>query len=98
MSKKELVQTAKQLIASPSCCPELKAVTKRWLDAVGTAEEKEDAHALVLELMEVGGYVFIMYMIITFIMLFVGGFSHSMQFRRCRSEEDFTLSEPQTLC
>ena len=52
MSKKELVQTAKQLIASPSCCPELKAVTQRWLDAVGTAEEKEDAHALVLELME----------------------------------------------
>ena len=52
MSKKELVKIAKQLVAASSCCPELKVATQRWLDAIGTAEEKEEAHALVLELME----------------------------------------------
>ena len=52
MNKKELVQTAKQLIASPSCCPELKTVTQRWLNSIGTPEEKAFAHDLVQELME----------------------------------------------
>ncbi len=52
MSKKELIKTAKQLIAAPSCCPELKAATQRWLDAIRTADEKEYAQALVQELME----------------------------------------------
>ena len=52
MNKKELVQTAKQLIASPSCCLELKTVTQRWLDSIGTPEEKAFAHDLVQELME----------------------------------------------
>ena len=52
MSKKELVQTARQLVATPSCCPELKAAAQRWLDAVGTTDEKECAQALVQELME----------------------------------------------
>ena len=52
MTKQELIETTKTLIAAPSCCQELKAVAQAWLDAVGTAGEKTAAEAFLKELKE----------------------------------------------
>ena len=52
MNKNELVETVKSMIAAPSCCADLKAVGRNWLDAVGTAGEKAAAEALLKELGE----------------------------------------------
>lgn len=52
MNKNELVETVKSMIAAPSCCADLKAVGRKWLDAVGTAGEKNAAEALLSELEE----------------------------------------------
>ena len=40
MTKQELIETAKAMIAAPSCCQDLKTVAQAWIDAVGTAGEK----------------------------------------------------------
>ena len=47
---KEIIEQAKNLIAAHSCCQEAKAAANAWLCAVGTADEKEKAKALVAEL------------------------------------------------
>ena len=52
MTKQELIETAKAMIAAPSCCQDLKTVAQAWIDAVGTAGEKAAADALLAELKE----------------------------------------------
>ena len=52
MTKQELVETVKTMIAAPSCCQDLKPIAQAWIDAVGTAGEKEAADALLTELKE----------------------------------------------
>jgi len=49
MSKAEIAEKVKELINAPSCCAELKAVGKAWLDAVGTSAEKEMSEKLIAE-------------------------------------------------
>ena len=44
---KEIIEQAKNLIAAHSCCQEAKDAANAWLCAVGTADEKEKAKALV---------------------------------------------------
>lgn len=50
MTKQELMEKAKEMIAAPSCCSELKDAANAWLDAVGTEKEEEAARGLILEL------------------------------------------------
>lgn len=50
MDKNELIQTVKTMIAAPSCCADLKAAGQKWLDAVGTADEKAAGAALLQEI------------------------------------------------
>ncbi len=50
MSKAEIAEKVKELINAPSCCAELKAVGKAWLEAVGTSAEKEMSEKLIAEL------------------------------------------------
>ena len=52
MTKQELIETPKAMIAAPSCCQELKAAAQAWIDAVGTTGEKAAADALLAELKE----------------------------------------------
>ena len=52
MTKQELIETAKTMIAAPSCCQPLKTAAQAWIDAVGTAGEKAAADALLAELKE----------------------------------------------
>ena len=52
MTKQELIETTKTMIAAPSCCQDLKSVAQAWIDAVGTAGEKAAAEALLAELKE----------------------------------------------
>ena len=52
MTKQELIETAKTMIAAPSCCQDLKTAAQAWIDAVGTAGEKAAADALLAELKE----------------------------------------------
>lgn len=49
---KEIIEQAKNLIAAHSCCQEAKDAANAWLCAVGTADEKGKAKALVAELEE----------------------------------------------
>lgn len=50
MTKAEVVEKVKELIAAPSCCAPLKALAEEWLKAVGTPEEKALSKKLVAEL------------------------------------------------
>lgn len=52
MNKQEIKQTVEALIAAPSCCAEAKAAGKAYLAAIGTADEKRKAQALLDELKE----------------------------------------------
>lgn len=52
MNKQELIQTVKEMIAAASCCKELKAVGRKWLDAVGTDAEKTVFRELLQEIRE----------------------------------------------
>lgn len=47
---KEVTDKTKELMEAPSCCAELKAAAKRWLDAVGTDGEKAETKAYIKEL------------------------------------------------
>jgi len=40
MNANELKETVKAMIEAPSCCEELQAAGKAYLDAIGTAGEK----------------------------------------------------------
>ena len=50
MKKSDIIELAKKMIAAPSCCAPLKKIGQEWLDAVGTAGEKEAAQKLIAEL------------------------------------------------
>jgi len=52
MNKTEIIQTVKDLIGASSCCNELKAAGQNWLNALGTANEKGAADALLQEIRE----------------------------------------------
>ncbi len=52
MACEKTVACVKNLAAAPSCCAELKAAARAWLDAVGTAGQKAAAEALLAELKE----------------------------------------------
>ena len=52
MDKQILIEKIKAMAAAPSCCPELKAAVKAYLDAVGTAQEKIAAQNLIAEIKE----------------------------------------------
>ena len=52
MTKEEIRKTAEEMIAAPSCCPELKEAGQAYLDAMGTAGEEAAAKALIAELKE----------------------------------------------
>ena len=50
MTKAEIIEKVKDLIAAPSCYAPLKAIAEEWLKAVDTADEKEMSKKLVAEL------------------------------------------------
>ena len=50
--KNELLRTVETLIAAPSCCPELREAGRRYLSAVGSADERTAADALLREIRE----------------------------------------------
>ncbi len=52
MTKTDLIQKVKDVIAAPSCCAEAKAAAKSYLDAIGTDGEAAAAQALIAELEE----------------------------------------------
>lgn len=49
MTKDELKQVVQEMIAAPSCCQELKAAGQKWLNVIGTADEKTAASELLQE-------------------------------------------------
>lgn len=49
MQKDELLKVVTEMIAAPSCCPELKAAGKKYLEAAGTPGEKAAGAALLAE-------------------------------------------------
>ena len=46
----EISEKTRELIKAPTCCKELKESAQRWLDAVGTASEKEQTEKYISEL------------------------------------------------
>ena len=48
--KENVIQTVKEMMESPSCCPEAKEAAQNWLDALGTDAEAAQARKLVEEL------------------------------------------------
>ena len=52
MTKNDLIEKAKAMIAAPSCCPELHAAGQAWIDSVGKADEKTRAENLIAEIKE----------------------------------------------
>ncbi len=49
MNRHELISTVKTMIEAPSCCEELQAAGKKYLEAVGTAGEKAAFDSLLAE-------------------------------------------------
>ncbi|MBC8530444.1 molecular chaperone Hsp90 [Gehongia tenuis] len=52
MDTKLLVEKTRELMASQTCCAEAKEAAQRFLDAVGTAAEKEETEKYLAELEE----------------------------------------------
>ncbi|MBR1647861.1 MAG: heat-shock protein Hsp90 [Selenomonadaceae bacterium] len=52
MTKEQLNEKIKSMAAAPSCCAELKAAVKAYLDAAGTSGEKSAAKNLLAEIEE----------------------------------------------
>ena len=52
MERNELIQTVKSMIAASSCCDELKAAGRQWLDSLGTAGENAAWTTLLAEIRE----------------------------------------------
>lgn len=50
MTKADIIEKVKDLIAAPSCYAPLKALAEEWLKAVDTADEKKMSKKLVAEL------------------------------------------------
>jgi hypothetical protein len=52
MANEAIITKIEEMMAAPSCCAELKEAGRKYLDAVGTKEQKEKADMLVAELKE----------------------------------------------
>lgn len=52
MDKKELPNVVREMISASSCCAELKAAGRKWLDALGGESEKNAAEELLKEIRE----------------------------------------------
>lgn len=52
MTKENLIEKAKEMIAAPSCCPELHAAGHAWIESIGKADEHERAENLIAEIQE----------------------------------------------
>lgn len=52
MTKENLIESAKKMIAAQSCCPELYAAGHAWIDSIGKADEHERAENLIAEIQE----------------------------------------------
>ena len=52
MKKEEVIAKIRELVAAPTVCDEAKAAGEAYLKAVGTADEKASAKALIDELKE----------------------------------------------
>ena len=52
MEKEELIEEAKKLAAAPSCNPELREQTEKWMAAVGSSAEKAEAQKFLALLKE----------------------------------------------
>ena len=50
MTKKELKATAEKMIGAPSCCAGLKEKAQKWIDSIGSAEEKSAAKEMIEEI------------------------------------------------
>ena len=50
MDKQTLIEKIKAMAAAPSCCAELRAAVKDYLDALGTSAEKNVAENLIAEI------------------------------------------------
>ncbi|BBF44852.1 methyl-accepting chemotaxis protein [Lachnospiraceae bacterium KM106-2] len=49
-NKNSMVLKVNELMATPSCCAELKEAGQKWIDAIGTDQEKESANNLIKEI------------------------------------------------
>jgi len=47
-----IVEKVKEVLAAPSCCPELKEAAQKYLDALDTEDEKAAGKLLIAELEE----------------------------------------------
>ena len=47
-----IVEKVKEVLAAPSCCPELKDAAQKYLAALDTADEKAAGKILIAELEE----------------------------------------------
>ncbi len=52
MACEKTVALVKEMMAASSCCADLKAAARAWLDSVGTDGQKAAAEALLAELKE----------------------------------------------
>lgn len=52
MANETMIKKVNDVMNAPSCCAELKAACKAWIDAIGTPNQKKAADALVAELKE----------------------------------------------
>ena len=52
MTKENLIEKAREMIAAPSCCAELKAAGQAWIYEVGKDGEKVAAKNLIAEIKE----------------------------------------------
>ena len=50
--RKFIEEKTKEVLAAPSCCPELKEMAQKWLDAENTQEETEVTKEYLQELSE----------------------------------------------
>lgn len=50
--KKFMEEKTKDILRAPSCCPELKEMAQKWLDAENTAEEEKVTKDYLQELSE----------------------------------------------
>ena len=47
-----VAQKTRELISSPTCCPEARAAARAWLDALGTAQQEAVTQQYINELEE----------------------------------------------
>ena len=52
MTRNEIIQVVRELVAAPSCCAELKVAGNNYLSSLGTSVERAAAAALIAEAKE----------------------------------------------